>query len=160
KSEFEAVVFALIYTVIINALVKSLPFNEALCSVVFAMILGFLWAFLYNNDIIHTLLRLLRITKKTSYPSEWYGTFSATETYIVLELKDERRIMGYPLEWPNNPQQGHFVLENAEWLIDKDGKSATIPLPTVSKILIDAANVEMVEFIKFDDKLEGAQNEC
>ncbi|WP_306700413.1 hypothetical protein [Treponema endosymbiont of Eucomonympha sp.] len=33
-------------------------------------------------------------------------------------------------------------------------------LPTVSKILIDTANVEMVEFIKFDDKLEGAQNEC
>jgi hypothetical protein len=36
---------------------------------------------------------------------------------IILDLRDERRIMGWPAEWPNDPEKGHFVLENAAWLI-------------------------------------------
>jgi hypothetical protein len=169
KSEFEAVVIALIYTVIINAIVELLDKRFAIgewsqlaktgCSIITALFIGLLWSGLYNNDIIHKLLRKIRITKQTSYPSEWYGTFSETKSYIILDLKDERRIMGWPLLWPNDPQQGHFVLEQAQWIIEGDGKSSVIPLETVDKIMIDANNVEMVTFLKFNDELEGDQNE-
>jgi hypothetical protein len=57
--------------------------------------------------------------------------------------------------WPNHPRQGHFVLEQAKWLLDEDDKSSAIPLETVDKIMIDANNVEMVTFLKFNDELEG-----
>jgi hypothetical protein len=175
KSEFEAVVIALIWTVIINAIVEITGFIyhevsidigkwtqlvKRILPIIIAIIFGLLWSYLYNNDIIHKILRnkRIRITKKTSYPSEWYGTLSETEAYIVLHLKDGRRIMGWPLEWPNNPQQGHFVLEGAEWLVvNEEGNSVNTPLTSVDKIMIDAANVEMVEFLKRNDTLEGAQ---
>jgi hypothetical protein len=100
-------------------------------------------------------LRKRKITNQTSYPSEWYGTFSETKSYIILNLKDERRIMGWPAEWPNDPQQGHFVLKQAKWIVDEDGKSSVLPLETVDKIMIDVHNAEMVTFLKFKDELEG-----
>jgi hypothetical protein len=170
KSEFEAVVIALIYTIIINAIVKllglfyidNLVVNDELnqlcktaLSIITALFIGFSWSGLYNNDVIHKFLREMKITNQTSYPSEWYGTFSETKRYIVLNLKDGRRISGWPLLWPNHPRQGHFVLEQAKWLLDEDDKSSAMPLETVDKIMIDANNVEMVTFLKFNDELEG-----
>jgi hypothetical protein len=169
KSEFEAVVIALVYTVIINAIVETLEIiciaignrfvigewnqlSKTVCSIIIALIIGLLWSYLYNNDILHKFLRKRKITSRTSYPSEWYGTFSETKSYIILNLKDDRRIMGWPMEWPNDPEKGHFVLEDARWLIvDQDGKPGVIPLETIDKILIGVHNVEMVEFVKYEE---------
>jgi hypothetical protein len=100
KSEFEAVVIALIYTIVINALVEIAgivfiaignlfvigewnPLSKTVCSIIIAVCIGLLWSYIYNNDRIHKFLRKLKITKKTSYPSEWYGTFNETKTFIV-----------------------------------------------------------------------------
>jgi hypothetical protein len=177
KSEFEAVVIALIYTVIINTIVELLgmglialgvlfaigewnQLSKTVWSIILALFIGLLWSGLYNNDIIHKFLRKRKITNQTSYPSEWYGTFSETKSYIILDLKDERRIMGWPAEWPNDPEKGHFVLEDAKWLIaDQNGKSSVIPLETIDKIVIAVHNIEMVEFVKDNDALGGNHNE-
>ena len=123
--------------------------SKTLWSIIIALVIGLVWSYLFNNDTVHKILRKIKITTQTSYPSEWYGAFSETKSYIILDLKDERRIMGSPVEWLNDPDKGHFVLENALWLIvDQDGKSGIIPLETIDKILIAAYNVEMVEFVK------------
>jgi hypothetical protein len=177
KSEFEAVVIALIYTIIINAIVEMLgmgfaaignrvaigewdQLSKTVWSIITAFFIGFLWSGLYNNDIIHKFLRKRKITNQTSYPSEWYGTFSETKSYIILDFKDKRRIMGWPAEWPNDPEKGHFVLEDARWLIvDQDGKSSAIPLKTIDKILIAVHNIEIVEFVKDEEALGGNHDE-
>jgi hypothetical protein len=177
KSELEAVVIALIYTVIINAIIELLgmgfiaignqiaigewnQLSKTVWSIIIAVIIGLLWSYLFNNDRIHKFLRKTKITSKTSYPSEWYGTFTETKRYIILDLKDGRRIMGWPAEWSNDPDKGHFVLEDARWLtVDQDGRLSDIPLETIDKIMIAVHNVEMVEFVKDDDELEGDQNE-
>jgi hypothetical protein len=177
KSEFEAVVIALIYTVIINAIVELLgmgfiaigsqtaigewnQLSKTVCSIIIAFFIGLLWSYLFNNDRIHKFLRKMKITNKTSYPSEWYGTFSETKLYVILDLKDERRVMGWPAEWPDDPEKGHFVLEDAKWLIvDKDGKLSAIPLETIDKIVIAVHNIEMVEFVQDDEALGGNHNE-
>jgi len=166
KSEFESVVMALVYTVIINSIVEVLSWIlfavgknwfsiaewsstvRVLWSVFLALLFGFLLSFLYNNDLLHKLLRRLRITNQTSYPTEWYGTFSEAHLYVVLHFNDRRRIMGWPAEWPSSPKNGHFVLENAVWLDEVDGKTKEIEIPNVEKIMLDAANICMVEFIK------------
>jgi hypothetical protein len=176
KSEFEAVVIALVYTIIINTIVEIFgailvsigkwfvigewdQLSKTAISIIIALIIGLLWSYLYNNDIIHNHLRKLKITNQTSYPSEWYGTFSEIKSYIILNLKDERRIMGWPVEWPNDPEKGHFVLENAMWLIiGPSEKPVTIPLETIDKILIAAHNVEIVEFVK-DEETEGGDHD-
>jgi hypothetical protein len=178
KSEFEAVVIALIYTIVIKVLVKIPEFiclgigtffvfgewtwlSETAFSIAIALGIGLLWSYLYNNDIIHKHLRKKEITQQTSYPSEWYGTFSKTKTYIILHLKDGRRILGWPMQWPNYPHKGHFVLEDADWLdVDGSGNTKQIPLINVDKIMIDANNIEMVEFVKDDASSGGKHNEC
>jgi hypothetical protein len=95
KSEFEAVVIALIYTVIINTIVELLGMGlifignqsaigewdqlaKTVWSIIIAFVIGLLWSYLYNNDRIHKFLRKKKITIQTSYPSEWYGTFTET----------------------------------------------------------------------------------
>lgn len=175
KSEFEAVVIALIYTIVIKILVKVPEFiclgigtffvfgawtrlSETAFSIIIALGIGLLWSYLYNNDIIHKHLRKKNITQQSSYPSEWYGTFSKTKTYIILHLKDRRRILGWPMQWPNYADKGHFVLEDADWLdVDENGSTKPIPLTSVDKIMIDANNVDMVEFVK-DDEVSGDKN--
>ena len=167
KTEFELVVMALIYTVVINSIVDALggaflaigkrgffitewsSTAKVLWSVFVALLLGASLAFLYNNDLLHKFLRRLKITNQTSYPTEWYGTFSETQLYVVLHLTDGRRIMGWPLEWPSSPKNGHFVLEDAVWLVENDdGKTSNIELTDVEKIMLDATHVCMIEFMK------------
>jgi hypothetical protein len=172
KSEFEAVVIALIHTIIINTLVKALEFiclaignlvtignwnqiSETFFSVIFAVCIGLLWSYLYNNDIIHKHLRKRRITNQSSYPSEWYGTFSETKSFVILDLKDRKRITGWPVKWPHNPDQGHFVLQDAKWLVEQENRQSEIPLITIEKIMINVNDVEMVEFVKNDEESGG-----
>lgn len=140
KSEFEAVVVALVFTIIIQVFVyafralslvigKVFPIGswtieiDLIWSIVVATILGLLFSYLMNNDKLHSLLRKAKITHQTSYPTEWYGFFSENKTYVVLHLTDQRRLYGWPYEWPSNPKEGHFVLEDAEWLLDAPDSS-------------------------------------
>jgi hypothetical protein len=172
KSEFEAIVVALIFTIIIQVLVNGLqalmlwigtffsigPWTaevDLAWSIVLAVGLGLFFAYFMNNDKIHGLLRRWRITHQTSYPSEWFGTFVENPTYIVLHLKDQRRLYGWPREWPGSPKDGHFVIEDAEWLLDAPDSSGktSIPLAGDKYILIDVASVEFVELMKKEESI-------
>jgi hypothetical protein len=89
------------------------------------------------------LLRKFGITHQTSFSSEWYGALSQNAGFVVLHLKGERRLYGWPEEWPSTPDKGHFVVAQAEWL--DDGKR--IELTGVHRILVRADDVEMVELM-------------
>jgi hypothetical protein len=159
--QFERIVQALIFTIIIQSIVfveKSavlkmnsiLPLcnwdkrSEFLCSIITALFLGVVFAFFTNNDKFHKLARKIGLTKETSYPSEWFGAFLKNVTYIVLHLEDERRLYGWPVEWPSEPDKGHFVLEQASWL-DEDRE---IPITGVSSIMVNTEDVKWVEFME------------
>ncbi|WP_233201313.1 hypothetical protein, partial [Chromobacterium alticapitis] len=97
---------------------------------------------------------LWALTKETSFPSEWYGSFSDQdeEAYIVLHLEEGRRLMGYPKEWPSTPMEGHFVMIDASWLLDEpdsDSGRAEVRLENVEKFLVDVKKVTYVEFLKY-----------
>ena len=161
-SQFERVVQALIFTIIIQAIshvikyvYNFLPINSQplkwnnnvniVCLLTIAVLIGIAFTYYANNDKFHKLLRKLKITKETSYSSEWFSAFSEKITYVVLHLKDERRIYGWPMEWPTEPNKGHFVLSKASWLLEENSQ---VPLEGVESILIDASIVEMVEFME------------
>ena len=157
----ERIVQALIFTVIIQVLVfvveaLSLGIGSSwfvvgtwtddtrlIWSVVLALLLGLTLARVSNFDTMHKPLRRLRITHQTSYPSVWYGAFAQMTGYVVLHLSGERRLYGWAEEWPGTPSEGHFIITRAEWLTD-DG---SIHLKGVEKILVDATEVVMVEFM-------------
>jgi hypothetical protein len=161
-SQFERVVQALIFTIFIQAIshiikyvynflpIDSQPVKwnnnvNIVCLLTIAVLIGIIFSYYANNDKFHKLLRKLKITKETSYSSEWFSAFSEKITYVVLHLKDERRIYGWPMEWPTEPNKGHFVLSKASWLLEDNSQ---VPLEGVESILIDASSVELVEFME------------
>lgn len=165
-SQFERIVQALIFTVIVQVGVNIVEWlssifgrhvfsfgqwtkNSALsCSIILAFLIGLIFARFANNDTIHSYLRNRSFTKETSHPSEWFGVFSQNKTYVVLHLKDGRRLYGWPEEWPSQPKIGHFSLTETEWL-DKEKR---IPLIGVTHILIPADEVVFVEFMALETK--------
>ena len=123
---------------------------EFILSLVVSILLAGLAAYVLNNDVVHRVLRPIRITRETSYPSEWYSTFARHECYVVLHMKGQRRLYGWPEEWPGRPDEGHFRITEAEWL-EGDRR---IPAEGVAAILIPAGEVEMVEFVEYPEQPE------
>lgn len=161
-SQFERVVQALIFTLIVQAFVfvekaallqagKIIQLGTwtsdagVVASAVTGLLVGLLASFAANNDTLHRYLRKARITRETSYPSQWYRAFLKGETFIVLHLKDERRIYGWPQEWPSDPAKGHFVLQKTSWLNGAD----EIPMKGVETVVVSVEDVELVEFMEF-----------
>ena len=161
-SPFERVVQALVFTVIVQPSVWPVrklaelfglairdAIGEIALAVCVAALVGMLFAVLFNHDCVHRLFRWLRITRENSHPSEWCSTFSRNRGYVVLHLNDRRRLFGWPEEWPNRSDGGHFCITEAEWLgaevgSESDGQGVT----EVAGVLIPAVDVKMVEFTR------------
>ena len=161
RSEFERVVQALIFTLLVQAVVyptkaallwvgmrwpvADWPANgDLVLSVVSAFVVGAAISFFANNDHFHRALRFIKVTRETSYPSEWFGAFCKNVTYVVLHLKSDVRIYGWPIEWPSDPNTGHFLLVETSWL-DEDNKE--IAMTNVRQVLVPVADVGLVEFM-------------
>ena len=159
-NEFGQVVQALVFTIIgqlitwtIHQLVyPGTPWPielESIISVVSAVTVALIAVYVSNSDIIHSLLRKFGLTKETSYLSEWYSSFAQnTDCYVILNLRDERRLFGWPDEWPSRPREGHFRLIDAVWLFeDEDGNQSRAGAEMYS-IVVPVELVETVEFIE------------
>lgn len=154
---FDRVIQALIFTVVGQSLVVLVePVTgekvsqweseyALLLSVSLSVAVALILAFVTNSDTVHRVLRKLGVTRETSYPSEWYSAFARLggRSYVVLHLKGQRRLYGWPEEWPSHPKEGHFRIAEGQWLDDERQPSATL----ISAILIPAGDVEMVEFL-------------
>ena len=145
---FGHVIHALIFTAIVQALTEGFFFSsrwKLLFSVPTAVVLALIAVILSNTDWMHRLLRHIRVTKETSYPSVWYSSFAQNkDCYVVLHLKGQRRLYGWPDEPPSRPDQDYFRITEAVWL---DENNKMIETET-SAILIPVDEVEMVEFKK------------
>ena len=162
---FGLVVQALIFTILGQSITEGLPLDEegwaeswqTLVSVGVAVILAVIIAWSLNHDLPHRFLRYrklgwLKITRETAYPSEWYSAFSHhIDCYVVLHLNGERRLYGWPEEWPSRPDSGHFRIAEPEWLTER-GSAVAIGVIT---ILVAVSNVEMVEFLPVSGMLNS-----
>ena len=164
SSPFERVIQALVFSFVINAIAGLLEWLSLLESVpdivlhfALAILLGAISVYATNHDWLYRILRLFRFTRETSFPSEWYSAFARNEkAYVVLHLKGERRFYGWPQEWPSDPDTGHFIIAQGEWLSDnantenktenEDDDTSRILDVARDQVLIPVAEVEMVEF--------------
>ena len=156
---FDRIILALILTLICNIItdytilplfavedaVSAINAKEPVFHIIVAIVLGLCLSGISNTDILHRYLRRLRLTRETSFPSEWYSTFAryGNNAYIILHLQGGRQLYGFSEEWPSGPKDGHFRLAEAEWL-DDDNKRT--PLLGASAVLIPAAEVTLIEF--------------
>ena len=151
---FERIILALIFTFIIQTVAQVVvlvtepaqleSYNLVLLAIV-AIVWGVIAAFCCNQDFPHRILRKIKITRENSFSSEWYSAFYQVKNcYIVLHLYDGRRIFGWPTEWPSKPAEGHFRLEDAEWIIESTNTKDT---KIVKSLLIPVTDVQIVEFV-------------
>ena len=156
--EFDRVVQALVFTTVGQAMAwllrlvagiwteyewpAGLELTAAMAS---AVGVALLVVYCANHDTAHGLLRRVGVTRETSYPSEWYSAFAEYPGhYVVLYLKDESRLYGWPEEWPSNAREGHFRIAEAEWFTEGRWVSAT----GTAVILVPATDVVMIEFTR------------
>ncbi|MCQ8230778.1 DUF6338 family protein [Pectobacterium carotovorum] len=163
QSQFERVVQALIFTAVIQWIVVTIKYISLLIgqysgaffgvwsqnsdyywSFICAIVIGFSFSTLANSDKFHSVLRKLKITKETSYHCEWFGTFKENENFVILHLKDERRIFGWPTEWPSDPSKGHVILQDPSWVIGDSYQD----MKTVKLFMISVADIKWVEFLQ------------
>jgi hypothetical protein len=119
-------------------------------SIALALLLGVIFAASANRDLFHRAFRWMGVSTRTSFLSEWYSAFSSENRYRLLHLKGGRRLRGRADEWPDQPDRGHFVIMEAQWIMDDD---QIAPLYQVERFVLPAVEVEMVEFLKFPEEV-------
>lgn len=158
-TQFERTVEALVFTFIVHAATQAIrallaslggywalgPWSDTsqlVLSVLLALLLGLALAAAVNKDVFHTWLRRKGFTSRTSHPSEWFCVLDSNPAFVILQLKDGRRLIGWPKEWPVSPHIGQFYIQMPAWLED-DGDP--VDLPELDGILIHATDVLWVE---------------
>lgn len=93
-------------------------------------------------------------TKRTSFPSEWFSAFNDEKRWIVLHFKDKDRprLYGWPCEWPDQPDSGHFLIQEPAWLDDDNVRTELCATKT---ILVPATVVEFVEIMCEPDEVRA-----
>ncbi len=117
-----------------------------------------------NKDCFHGVLRRAGFTTRKSHPSEWCCVLGARPAFVVLQLKDGRRLTGYPKEWQSAPLTGQFYMQMPAWLVEADppdegadpaadplANPAVVELPQLDGILIHAVDVQWVEILQETD---------
>jgi len=132
-------------------------------TIIAAVVFGMTFALFANKDWCHRFLREHKwfrridgLTKRTSFPSEWFSAFNQDKRYVVLHLTGGRRLYGWPFEWPDAPDAGHFVIAEPEWLLDNNQRVA---LHSVERMLVATKEVEMVEFEKSQSEISASEDE-
>lgn len=118
-------------------------------SMVVAVLIGFGFAYGLNQEVLHRLLRGVGLTTRSSFATEWYAAFSTYPRYVLLHLQGGRRLRGWPEQWPDQADSGHFLLARPEWVIDDQ----VAPLHQVERFLVPASKVVMVEFLLPPDQV-------
>ncbi|QDE37986.1 hypothetical protein FIV34_01640 [Luteibacter pinisoli] len=159
-SQFERVVQALLYTVLVQAIVATVRVvaiamgqfislgiwtseSTLVASISAALAVGFVACAWTNHDTIHARLRKFGVTQRTSYPSEWVQVFNKSTRFVILNLRDGSRLSGWPAVWPASPEKGHFYITEGVWLrMCTDNRDCE-----VEGILISATDVTQIEFL-------------
>lgn len=164
-SQSERVIQALIFTLLVNALVAAerivLQYLGArvvvlrvwdedaglLASVLTALLFGLVAAFVTNKDTIHARLRRFGLSQRSALPNEWCTVFAPREQFIVVHFKDDRRLYGWPKVWPCDPEKGHLFVTMASWI----HAESAIELAGTEGVLVDVKDVAHIEFVKPPD---------
>lgn len=159
--QFEQVIQALICTGLIKILVDGIAViafwvgqwgtlgswtENVATSWAIALAIGFGLALAYfsRHDVLYKFARKVGLTAKASV-GEWrYAFLRFPDRGVVLSLKDGRRLMGYPLAWPAEPESGHFVMEFPTWVVGEE----LVPQDGVTYLLIANSDVQWVEFLE------------
>ncbi len=105
-----------------------------------------------HHDLILKLFRVLHITDKTSRDTTWQDVFVEQKRFVVIHLKDGRRIYGWPMYYSNDPIEGFIYLFQPAWIADH-GKYIECG---THGMLIQLENIDFIEFMKEESETKGS----
>lgn len=163
-TQFERIVQALIFTAVISAafdviagvLLKTCPAHfieyRLAYSIAMALILGVGYSWLINHDLIHKALRTIGLTQRSALSNEWNFTHSKlTRNWVVLHMKDGKRLFGFPEVCPTSGNEGHYFVTYPHW-VNEEGAVELDLSNELEGILIPAIEISRVEFCKERDE--------
>ncbi|WP_145594123.1 DUF6338 family protein [Yersinia aleksiciae] len=170
QNQFERVVQALIFTLFIQCATSITEYllllvgkwhsigkwnetSQLFWSVFFSITIGFTLVYYTNNNRFHSFLARKSITKQTSYFCEWSDIFNTVTWFVIVDLKNGRRVFGWPSVWPSDPNKGHIVLQNPEWIDDGE----YIKLDSAEFLVINVNDIEYVEFLKNTEESQNGE---
>lgn len=123
---------------------------EVIWSTALAVGIGLSLAWFAFNDTLYSRARRLKFTSRNStLVQEWSWAFlNYGDRYVVLNLQDGRRLMGFPKAWPSDHIKGHFVIEDPYWLEGESMRS----YDGITSVLIANADVVWVEFLDLPEE--------
>lgn len=154
-SAFDRLVTSLIFTFLIQIIAtlfdKVISSPSSILKLIIAIFLGILFSYISNKDTLHEFLRGIRITKETSYPSEWHSMFvkHGDKAAIFLYLKSGKRLYGQLVEWPRDPKDGYFRITKVDQLDAENDQNS--PVDENDNWLIPAPAVEMLILRRMTD---------
>ncbi|MBM4306305.1 MAG: hypothetical protein FJ123_06155 [Deltaproteobacteria bacterium] len=133
----------------------------AIAMLVIAIITGLLIGYSKSKDWHMELARKFGLTRTTARPSVWLDIFQdkyseGTGPYVIVFLKDGRRIYGWPEYYANEYSNGPILfLTKAGWLYNDGVQEKEIQIPDPG-ILINGSQIIHIQFYRPAGK--GAQN--
>jgi hypothetical protein len=129
---------------------------SGLCVILIPIVVGFL----YFNDYLHFVLRKLKITTKTSRANTWNDAFLSQNRYVIVTLKDGRRIRGYPTMFSTDPEEGFVYLYNPAWVNDDKSKDEDPDYieSNCHGFLLNRENIDLIEFTLDPGEILGAKS--
>ena len=110
-----------------------------------AVAVSLFYGALLHHDWLHKALRRLGLTEKTSRVSVWNDVLQdIRKSYILVEIKDGRRILGYMTYYSDDAEQSSLFLEDAAWLTE-EGKQ--IPVWGAGVLLAKEAGITTITFL-------------
>lgn len=120
---------------------------------IFAIIIPLSLGLLTTTDILMKILRRFRITNKTARESIWLDIFTDQKRYVIVHLKDGRRIYGWPMYFSNTSNESRIYLSDPAW-IDED-KADYIDLNIHGLFIVEPNFIDYIEFLNNEEDLKN-----
>jgi len=90
-------------------------------ALILAVVLPVTLSYLVEYDLLLRTARVLRMTQRTSRPSTWLDAFAVNrEAYAVLYFRDGTRVVGWPYQYSDTPEEGMIYLQEPAWVTEDD----------------------------------------
>ncbi len=119
-----------------------------LLNLVTMVVIPIVLAAILQNDFFHGCLRRMKVTTKSSRESTWNDVLLSEDRHIVIHLRDERRIRGYPIRFSSDADEGYIYFFNPAWVNDdkqNDEDSAYIETGAHG-FLVNRSDIDLIEF--------------
>ena len=110
-----------------------------------AIVLALFWSWMVAQDSMHSLLRRLHLTQRTSRISVWSDIFHQLGGTVEVTLGDGRTVIGWLKCYSDDAEESTLFVENAHWVGEN---SVLVPIDGPGILLTKECKIQFIQFRK------------